>query len=117
MRGIISLLWPQAIHEQWYEFTDARGHGYCQTDHIVEFDHCIVVFESKLTQTFDAIKQINGLYRPVVELALKKPVIGVQVCKNLVKEGGKDLIHNPRAIPTFKPSLRVWTWHHLGEPL
>lgn len=115
VRPWLDALFPGAIHEQWFEFTDARGYGVCQTDHLAVFDHCVVVFETKLTQTFQAIKQINGLYRPVVEKVWARPVIGVQICKNLVKDPGPGLVRNPRVIPSFAPSDRVWTLHYIGE--
>lgn len=105
-------LWPGAvIHEQWFAGEDVNGQFFCQTDHILVLDHVAVVFETKLTQTFDAIKQINGLYRPVVALAFGRPVLGVQVCRNLVKDPGEGLIRNPRVIPSFGASSRVWTLH------
>lgn len=115
MRKQISLIWPEALHEQWIEFEDENGIGCCQPDHFVVLDHCGIVFESKLTQTFGAVEQINNLYRPVLELIFSRPFLGVQCCKNLVIDPGAGLLHQPRMLPTFKPSRRVWTWHHLGS--
>jgi hypothetical protein len=115
VRSWLTALFPDAIHEQWFEFTDSSGYGICQTDHLVVFDHLVVVFESKLTQTHQAIAQVNLLYRPVVEKVWGRPSLGVQICKNLVVDPGPGLIRNPRSIPTFKPSDRVWTLHYIGE--
>lgn len=109
----LDTLWPNAVHGQWFEFEDASGLHYCQTDHLVLFDHCVLLFESKLTQC-NCVDQINGLYRPVVELAFDRPVIATQVCKNLVKDPGPGLVRNPRMLPTFAPSARIWTLHYLG---
>ncbi len=68
---------------QWFEFEDANGLGCCQTDVIVDLDNVLLVLEAKLSWVPEGHSQIAKLYRPVVEAALVKPVIGIVVVKNL----------------------------------
>lgn len=74
---------PGALHGQWWEFCDAAGKGFCQTDLVLEFEAFTLVLESKYTWTSVGHSQISQLYAPVLELALTKPVVGIVVCKVL----------------------------------
>lgn len=74
------------VHGQWFEFEDRAGHGWCQPDLFFESGGLIFVLEAKYTWTEAGHRQIEGLYRPVLSLALRKPVAGIVVCKVLTKE-------------------------------
>ena len=76
---------PFAQHGPWFEYWDAAGRGLCQPDFLMETPlGQIVILEVKYTWTPEAILQIERLYKPVVELALGKPCVGVTVCKRLL---------------------------------
>lgn len=71
------------IAGQWWEFEDANGPGCCQTDVIVDLGDAVLVLEAKLSWVSEGHTQINKLYRPVVDAALNRPVLGIVVVKNL----------------------------------
>lgn len=72
---------PAAQHGLWWEFFDGNGPGFCQTDLLLVGPHYALVLEVKYTYTTEAWEQLETLYGPVVEKALEKEVLGVQVCK------------------------------------
>jgi hypothetical protein len=74
---------PYAQHGQWFEFRDRAGLGHCQPDLLIDRAKYVIVLEVKYTWTAEGHTQIDQLYRPVVERALGKPVIGIVVCKML----------------------------------
>lgn len=77
---------PQAEHGAWFEYRDANGPGYCQPDLLLHLPSITVVLEIKYTWTDKAYDQIEKLYLPVLQIALGKPVIGMQICKKLVPQ-------------------------------
>lgn len=81
-----------ARHGQWYQFIDRNGHGYCQTDLLIEFPELVLVLEAKYTWTPQGHFQLEQLYRPVVERAFGKPMRGLVVCKKLTDGMGDVLV-------------------------
>jgi hypothetical protein len=71
---------------QWFEFADVNGRGLCQTDLIYETKGLVLVVECKYTWVPEGHSQIESLYRPVIELATAKPVVGVVLVKVLKPE-------------------------------
>jgi hypothetical protein len=63
--------------EQWFRFSDTYGTHWCQPDGLVEFHDRVLVVEAKrsLRGQDSGMRQLRSLYRPVVELALKKPTV------------------------------------------
>lgn len=74
---------PEARRGLWWRFCDANGTGYCQTDLLLLRDDSLFVLECKLTDTPEARKQLEHLYRPVVECALRRPVFGITVARHV----------------------------------
>lgn len=71
---------------QWFRFKDAGGFGFAQPDfYILRADH-IILFECKLTGKDEAWRQLRDLYSPLLEEFYSRPVICVQVCKNIRPE-------------------------------
>jgi hypothetical protein len=77
---------PEAIHGQWFEFVDANGPGWCQTDLLLAESGKTVIVEVKYTWTGEAWTQLERLYKPVVELAFGRPVVGIVCCRRLLPE-------------------------------
>jgi hypothetical protein len=108
---------PLAAHGQWFEFEDAEGLGYCQTDLILSLEDVVAVFEAKYTWTIDGLRELRDLYLPVVGEALIKPVSGVMVCRVLTSEVrglvplASDLDHALHHASCYQLS----TWHWLGS--
>lgn len=75
-----------AKHGQWFAFVDRNGSGYCQTDLVLEAPAWVAVLEAKLTWTAQGHFQIEKLYKPVLQFALRKRVLGVVVAKSLTTE-------------------------------
>lgn len=80
---------PLATRGCWFTFKDSGGDGWCEVDFLIEMTSCVAILECKYTWTPAAYAQTELLYRPVVELALKKPVLTVQVCKRLVPDASR----------------------------
>lgn len=72
---------PEAEKGTWWEFEDQNGLGWCQTDLILVGTRSVLVLECKLSATADAWVQLEGLYQPVVRVALGLEVVGMQVAK------------------------------------
>jgi hypothetical protein len=73
-----------SILGQWFEFEDALGHGYCQTDLLFSrLPDFMIVVECKYTLVPGAHSKLSSLYIPIVEKALGCRAAGVVVVKNL----------------------------------
>lgn len=77
---------PGAVHGQWWEFEDSSGHGFCQTDILIEGSGRALVLEVKYSWLLEAHEKLERLYVPVVSAALGKPAFGLVVAKRLVPE-------------------------------
>lgn len=73
----------KAVGGKWFEFWDKNGHGWCQPDIIIPGSKRVLVLEAKHSWVAEGHTQIDRLYRPVVESALGKEVVGIVVCKYL----------------------------------
>lgn len=82
---------PMAKHGQWFEFEDKYGRGFCQVDLMLEMPRGILILEAKYTWVPEGHCQIEGLYSPVVEMALGKPCKGMVVCKKLIPGMPREL--------------------------
>lgn len=100
----------------WWKYEDKNGWGACQTDLVLVGMRSVLVLEAKYTWTEDAFAQLEGLYRPVVEMAAGKPVICVQVCRNLRAESGLGLVFGDlaEAVKAAKQSGVLVTLHWRG---
>lgn len=76
-------LYAELISGQWFQFKDANGFGFCQTDHLLVTPTGIIILECKLTQTEKAWVQLDNLYLPVLSAVYSLPVYTIQVCRNL----------------------------------
>ena len=68
----------------WWSYHDINGPGLCQTDFIILGEIWAVILECKHTWTAEGMEQLKDLYMPVVERALDRRTLGIQVCKHLV---------------------------------
>jgi hypothetical protein len=75
----------ETIHGQWFEYFDANGHGYCQTDVLLLRRDDAVVLECKLTEVEEAQTQLEDLYLPIVRRVYRRPAVGVVVVRHLTK--------------------------------
>lgn len=75
-----------ARHGVWFEFDDAKGHGYAQADFLLGWNDGIIVAEAKLTWTVAAYPQLRKLYFPLLRQLSGCPVSGVVICQNLTRE-------------------------------
>ncbi len=74
---------------QWLQFVDANGPGFAQPDFYFVRPDSVLCIECKLTQHPVAWEQLRGLYAPLLEKLYARPVVCVQVCKNLRQEIGR----------------------------
>jgi hypothetical protein len=88
---------PTADPGLWWEFCDANGPGWCQTDLLWHHEGQVAVLEVKLTDWGEAKDELLGLYVPVLGLALGRPVRPIVVAKTLTRAS---------AATTVYPSLR-----------
>ena len=85
-RHLWSIFGEQVLSNVWFSYMDKyQGEGVCSTDHLIVdmVGGVVTIVECKLTHTPTAWKQLNNLYRPVVERAFPGfKVRGLEVCKN-----------------------------------
>lgn len=73
---------PSAKHGQWFEFADANGKGFCQPDLLLAHAGQLFILEAKLKNAEEAHRQLEGLYKPVVEMALSQRPYGFAVVRS-----------------------------------
>jgi hypothetical protein len=93
---------PVAQRGIWWEFVDANGPGYCQTDFIIDLPGGIVILECKYTWVAEGHIQIENLYKPVVEQARGCPVAGLVVVKKLTPG-----MNGTRVVSSLEEALRL----------
>lgn len=76
----------QIQHGRWFEYRDSGGLGYCQPDILLPWKGRVVILECKYTWTPLARRQLDLLYRPVIEKITSRDTLGVVVCKRLLPE-------------------------------
>ncbi len=110
-----ALAWavPVAVHGQWFEFEDSNGLGYCQTDLLMLRGSKAVCLEAKYTWTPVGHWQLERLYRPVVEEALGRDFVGIQVCKTLLPETARHATICSSLEEALCAEGRL-VWHWLG---
>lgn len=116
----LARMMPWARHGQWFDYRDYEGKGYCQTDLLIEREEFVVVLECKHTWTVEGHTQLEQLYRPVVERALRRPMFGVVVCKYLTPETPRPIISGDlgSAFELARTgSQSVWHWLAKSVPL
>lgn len=108
------------VRGQWFEFVDANGHGYCQTDAFI-YDirtDSYVVFEFKLTEVAEARSQLKNLYLPVVAAAwpqFQHPR-GIVVARHLTRETDTKLVYDSLFRAVSEPLAGVIpTLHWIGR--
>ena len=72
--------------EVWFQFEDRNGLGWASPDGLGLLGGRVLVAECKLSQTEDAIRQLEGLYRPLCEEFFGKQVVTLAICKVLRRE-------------------------------
>lgn len=72
----------------------------------------VLVLECKLTDWPEAPLQISELYKPVIEVALGKPVVGIVVAKNLSHKTNRAQVASSlfQAIEFVNRGI-IPTWH------
>lgn len=117
-RLVAKALGPSAQHGQWFEFADSNGLGWCQPDLLLPRGAQIIVIECKNTWTPEGHSQAQLLYKPVVERAIGKQALCIQVCKNLRPAEGMnvfgDLLEAVWAAQDNMPNV-VFHWIGKGQ--
>lgn len=97
---------------QWIEFRDVNGTGFAQPDFFLVGPHSTVVLESKLTETDGGYSQIAALYRPLLRHIFRRPVVGILVCKTLIRRPDKLILAPAAVLDTTEEA--TYLWHFLG---
>ena len=105
------------LHGQWFKYRDINGSGYCQTDVILQLDGAAYVLEVKLANVKEALKQLLGLYIPVVRRALGKPAFGIVITRCLTPdiEPASIVTSLGAAIERAKTTVPVVHWLGRGN--
>ena len=101
------------LRGQWFEFCDANGHGYCQTDVVVVCPEYIIAFECKLTEVEEAREQLEWLYVPVLQRVFRRPIHGIIVARHLTRN-----THTEDVCDSVEAALRAPRWpilHWIGR--
>ena len=106
---------PSALHGQWFEFEDANGHGYCQTDFILSFlPRYVVVLECKYIVTTEAVQQLLHLYLPIAR-EVYGMARGVIVAKKLVPGFCRNAFGDLESAISAADVMATPVWHWLGR--
>lgn len=98
-------IYPQT----WFRFCDDNGRGQAVPDCLIVFrDEFIILIEIKLKFVPEAIEKLEGLYKPVVEMALGLPAHPLVICKYLTPEAEHLAECILTAIRTRKTSTLHW---------
>jgi hypothetical protein len=105
---------PQARfhYHQWIQFADKNGSGVCEPELFVILRECVLLFECKRTGTLNGKLQLEGLYKPVLELIFARPVRCCLVCKHTAVETPGPFFETPEAF--IASEAEFGTWHWLG---
>jgi hypothetical protein len=98
----VAAQFPSAIHGQWWNFCDAAGLGYCQTDVVLLLFGHLIILECKLTDCLSGRAQLAELYVPVVSKALARPAHGIIVARNAAADSDPRLV-----VGTMAEALRL----------
>lgn len=74
---------PTAKRDQWFEFLDVHGLGYCSPDLFLLGHTYTWVLECKLTATDEADAQLGGLYLPILAHYSGREARGIVVVRHL----------------------------------
>jgi hypothetical protein len=103
---------PQAKYHQWIHFMDATGPHYCEPELFIERKAEVILLEAKLTGGPLGRMQMEGLYKPLLEKIIGKPVRCLLVCKNVTVETPGPFIASLEAF--INSDLPFATWHWLA---
>jgi hypothetical protein len=108
---------PTFVRGQWFEFEDANGRGFCQTDFIRVQRDRVVVLELKHTWVEEGQEELEGLYLPVVQAAFDRKAVGIVVCRRLVPNMPNVIISGglDEAIRLAEGNGKATVWHCLGS--
>ena len=103
----------ELLSGQWFEFEDANGPGWAQTDHLLIYPGSLIIFECKLTQHPSARLQLEGLYLPLVHAVWPDYSIQlVEVFRNITEgDPGREIqsLANLRRGPLYG-AAHLWHW-------
>ena len=105
---------PMASKGMWFKFEDRNGPGFCQVDFLLSLVGYMIVLESKYTWTLDAHVELETLYLPVVEMALRQKTQGVVVCKSVTVQTPKHATIYGDLTEISRGAGRP-VWHFLGK--
>lgn len=89
----VALALPAASRGVWFKYWDDNGPGYCQPDFILpHYTGRVLILEVKRTDCTGARRQLEHLYKPVVEHVYKLPACGIVVAKYTSVDTPEDLL-------------------------
>ena len=85
----------------WLHFRDSNGLGYCQPDFIFTRNHSVIVVECKLSWHSYSLRQVQGLYLPLVGHLYQKKPLGLIAVQGKDKPSLRDSIEKLLTQPAF----------------
>lgn len=85
--------------------------GYAEPEGWIEREHEVILFECKLTGRSSGKAQGVGLYAPLLEHLLGKPVRVLLICRHITGETPGPFVDSIEQFITAKH--RFATWHYL----
>jgi hypothetical protein len=107
--------WSNAVPGQWVEYVDDGGHGYAQFDVLVVAPEVVLVFECKLSETGQGRRQIEDLYKPLLEHIFERPIRGIVVARHLTRETRPEAVVGTLGSAFALAAGGVPTLHWLGR--
>lgn len=109
---------PGALHGQWFKFLDNNGPGYAQADLLFEADGRLCLGECKLTDCFEADRQMKRLYLPLLQALWDGPIHCIVIVKYLspLTERGRVVSSWDSAMAHSAPVLHAFSKRELAPP-
>lgn len=99
------------VYHQWLTYHADGKKGLAEPEGWIEFENEVLLFECKLTGNLYGQKQMEGLYKPLLEHLLGKPVRCLLICRGVTPETPLPFIDGPEAF--LVSDLDFATWHLL----
>lgn len=101
------------VYHQWIQFleTTSQRPSFAEPEAWIERPKEIILFEAKLTGKPYGKLQMEGLYKPLIEHILAKPVRCLMVCRHVDQHTPGPFVGSPEEF--MASDLPFATWHVL----
>lgn len=102
----------EVVHHQWISFhtEDSGKMQWAEPEGWIELKDRVILFECKLTGGPHGKLQMEGLYKPLLEHIIGKPVYCLLICKNLTPSTPGPFYAGPIEFAMSEQPFGTWHW-------